>query len=227
MQATVRIWVSYFMLAFHQTMLTTLSNYVYGSFKSAPQIPTAYIASSIIGGVLKLPLGKTLNLWGRAEGLAISLLIYTIGMIILAACNGPNVYVAGYVLYWIGYYCIYLILEIFIADTTGLRNRAWAFAFSTTPFICTGFTAPLAVNSFIKTSGWRWGFGVFAITQPFVFGSLAVVFKYYEKKAEKLGIYKKQPSGRTVGQSILHYFHEFDGRSSNAVKCLTIPCVGD
>ena len=193
-------------------MLTSLSNYVYGSFSSAPQITTAYIASSIIGGVLKLPLGKILNLWGRAEGLTISLLIYIIGMIILAACNGPNTYAAGYVLYWIGYYCLYLILEIFIADTTGLRNRAWAFAFSTTPFICTAFTAPLAANSFIVTSGWWWGFGVFAITQPFVFGPLVFVFKYYEKKAEKLGIFRKQPSGRTVGQSIVYYFHEFDGK---------------
>ncbi|KAJ5579661.1 Siderochrome iron transporter 2 [Penicillium hispanicum] len=204
------IWVCYFMLAFHQTMLTSLSNYVFGSFKSAPQITTAYIASSIVGGVLKLPLGKTLNLWGRAEGLVISLVIYVIGMIILAACNGPNTFVGGYVLYWIGYYCLYLILEIFIADTTGLRNRAWAFAFSTTPFICTAFTAPLAAQSFITTSGWRWGFGAFAITQPFVFGPLAVVFKYYEKKAERLGTFHRIPSGRSLGQSIIHYIHEFD-----------------
>ncbi|KAJ5671497.1 hypothetical protein N7507_000624 [Penicillium longicatenatum] len=204
------IWVCYFMLAFHQTMLSNLSQYVLGSFNAGPQVTTAYITSAIVGGVLKLPLGKTLNLWGRAEGLFVSVVIYLIGMVILAACNGPNSFAAGYTLYWVGYYFIYLILEIFIADTTGLRNRAWAFAFSTTPFICTAFTAPLAVTSFIETSGWRWGFGVFAIVQPFVFVPLCAVFKFYEKKAQRLGVFKREPSGRTTWQSIIHYIHEFD-----------------
>jgi MFS family permease len=199
------------MLAFHQTMLSNLSQYVLGSFDAGPQVTTAYITSAIVGGVLKLPLGKTLNLWGRAEGLFVSVVIYLIGMVILAACNGPNSFAAGYTLYWVGYYFIYLILEIFIADTTGLRNRAWAFAFSTTPFICTAFTAPLAVTSFIETSGWRWGFGVFAIVQPFVFVPLCAVFKFYEKKAQRLGVLKREPSGRTTWQSIIHYIHEFDG----------------
>ncbi|KAJ5928224.1 hypothetical protein N7466_007180 [Penicillium verhagenii] len=204
------IWLCYFMLAFHQTMLSNLSQYVLGTFQAAPQVTTAYITAAIVGGVLKLPLGKTLNLWGRAEGLFISVVIYVIGMIILAACNGPNSFAAGYTLYWVGYYFIYLILEIFIADTTGLRNRAWAFAFSTTPFICTAFTAPLAVTSFIETSGWRWAFGAFAIIQPCVFIPLCLIFKFYEKKAQKLGVFKREPSGRTTLQSIIHYIHEFD-----------------
>ncbi|KAJ5721665.1 Siderochrome iron transporter 2 [Penicillium malachiteum] len=204
------IWLCYFMLAFHQTLLSNLTQYVYAEFSAAPQVTTAYITSAIIGGVLKLPLGKTLNLWGRAEGLAFSVIIYLLGMIILAACNGPNAFAAGYTLYWVGYYFIYLILEIFIADTTGLRNRAWAFAFSTTPFICTAFTAPLAATSFIQTSGWRWGFGVFAIVQPFVFFPLCGIFKFYERKAKKMGIIHREPSGRTTMQSIVYYFHEFD-----------------
>ena len=206
------------MLAFHQTMLTNLAFYIEGTFSSAPQITTAYITSAIVGGVLKLPLAKTLNLWGRAEGFAFAVVMYLIGMIILAACNGPSSFAAGYTIYWIGYYLIYLILEIFIADTTGLRNRAWAFAFSTTPFICTAFTAPLASTSFYnKTGGWRWAFGSFAIIQPFVFLPLCIVFKFYERKAIKLGVYVKRSSGRTYMQSIVKYFHEFDGKSAISV----------
>lgn len=217
-----RIWVCYFMLAFHQTMLGNLTTYAFSDFKSAPQVTTSYITANVVAGVLRLPLAKTLNLWGRAEGLLISLLVYVIGMIILAACNGPDAYVAGYTLYWIGYDCIYLILEIFIVDTTGLRNRAWAFAFSTTPFICTAFTAPLAANSFLVTSGWRWAFGAFTIVQPFVFIPLAIVFKYYEKKAAKLGIFKEEKSGRTTLQSIVHYIHEFDSKSRFILEISTM-----
>jgi MFS family permease len=200
-------------LALHQIILSNITVFVYSSLESAPQITNAYIMANIIGAVLKLPLAKTLNLWGRAEGMMISLVIYLVGMVVLAASNDPTTYAAGYTIYFIGYDCIYLLLQIFVADTTGLRNRAWAFAFSTTPFICTSFAGPLAAKSFEET-GWRWSFGVFAIVAPFVFVPLILVFKYYERKAEKLGLYHPQPSGRTWSQSVIHYFHEFDGESN-------------
>lgn len=200
------------MLALHSAVSSTLINYVYSSFQLAPQVSTSYILSTIIGGVLKLPLAKTLNLWGRAEALVFSTTVYTVGMVILAACNGPNAFAAGYVLYWIGYYCIYLILDIFVADTSGLRSRAFAFAFASTPFICTAFTGSLAAQDIYTNSGWRWGYGIFCIIQPLVFLPLAIVFKFYEKKAIKMGVWTPRKSGRTKLQSIVHYIHEFDGR---------------
>lgn len=214
------------MLAFHSAISSSLMNWVYGSFKSAPQISTSYILASIIGGVLKLPLAKTLQLWGRAEALLFSTAIYTLGMIILAACNGPNAFAAGYVLYWIGYYCIYLILDIFVADTTGLRSRAFAFAFASTPFICTAFTGSLAAQSIYNSSGWRWGYGIFCIIQPVVFCPLALLFKFYERKAIKMGVWQPRNSGRTKMQSIIHYFHEFDGKQKTTVfPFLAVFCI--
>ncbi|PWY93103.1 MFS general substrate transporter [Aspergillus sclerotioniger CBS 115572] len=204
------IWVCYFMLALHEYISTNVLYYAYSNFSNASQVTTAYILATIIGGVLKLPIGKLLGIWGRAEGLIVFVGVYVIGLIILAACNGPNSFAAGYVFYWIGYDAIYLILEIFIADTSGLRNRAFAFGFSTTPFICCAFTGSLAANSFIKTSGWRWAYGAFAIVQPFVFAPLICIFKYYERKAYKTGVLVHQDSGRTRFQSLIHYIHEFD-----------------
>ncbi|KAJ5902239.1 Siderochrome iron transporter 2 [Penicillium taxi] len=204
------IWVCFFMLALHSAIGSNLINYVYSDFSQAPQISTSYILASIIGGVLKLPVGKTLQLWGRAEALLVSICIYILGMIILAACNGANAFAAGYVLYWIGYYCIYLILDVFVADTSGLRSRAFAFAFASTPFICTAFTGSLAATSIRLSSGWRWGYGMFCIIQPAVFLPLVIVFKFYEKKAIGQGVWTRTPSGRTTIQSIIHYIHEFD-----------------
>ncbi|BCS02666.1 siderochrome iron transporter 2 [Aspergillus luchuensis] len=204
------IWVCYFMLALHEYISTNVLYYAYSNFSHASQVTTAYILATIIGGVLKLPIGKLLGIWGRAEGLIVFVIVYVLGLIILAACNGPNAFAAGYVFYWIGYDAIYLILEIFIADTSGLRNRAFAFGFSTTPFICCAFTGSLAANSFIKTSGWRWAYGAFAIVQPFVFAPLIFVFKYYERKAYKTGVLVRQDNGRTWFQSLIHYIHEFD-----------------
>jgi hypothetical protein len=199
------------MLALQQSIGTYVLFYAYSSFANAPAVETANILATIIGGVLKLPIAKTLNLWGRAEGFLVFVTVYIIGIIIIATCNGPNGYAAGYVLYWIGYDAIYLILDVFLADTSGLRNRAFAFGFASTPFICTAFTGPLAAQSFLTKSTWRWAYGAFAIIQPCVFLPLAVVFKFYQRRAENMGLFVREHSNRSALQSLVHYIHEFDG----------------
>lgn len=204
------IWVAYFMLALQQSIGLNVQYYAYSSFQSAPEISTANILGTIIGGVLTLPIAKILNLWGRAEGFLIFIVVYLVGIVILASCNGPDSYAAGYVLFVIGYDAIYLILNVFVADTSGLRNRAFAFAFVSTPFICTAFTGPRAAESWIRMTTWRWAYGAFAIIMPVVFAPLLVIFKYYQRKAEKLGLYKRERSGRSALQSIRHYILEFD-----------------
>jgi MFS family permease len=211
------IWVCFFMLAIQQSSTIQLNTAAYAEFVSAPQISVASILSTIIGGVLKLPIAKVLNIWGRAEGFLIFVCVYLVGMIIIASSNGPNTYAAGYVIYWIGYDAIYLILDIFVADTSGLRNRAFAFAFVNTPFICTAFTAPLLGAAYLNHSTWRWGYGSFVIIMFVVFMPLFTIFKFYQRKAVKLGLYVREPSGRTWTQSCAYYFHEFD-----VVGCLIL-----
>ncbi|KAH8788616.1 MFS transporter [Diaporthe sp. PMI_573] len=204
------IWVCFFMLALQQGTTTILNMNAYAKFMSAPQIETANILATVVGGVIKLPIAKLLNIWGRAEGFFFFVWVYLIGMIIIATSNGPDAYAAGYVIYWVGYDAIYLIMDVFVADTSGLRNRAFAFAFVGTPFICTAFTAPLAAQSLLNLTTWRWGYGVFTIVMFFVFTPLALVFKFYSLKAQKMGLFKREKSGRSFAQSFVHYCHEFD-----------------
>jgi MFS family permease len=204
------IWVCFFMLALQQGTTTILNMNAYAKFMSAPQIETANVLATIVGGVIKLPIAKLLNVWGRAEGFFFFVCVYLVGMIIIASSNGPDAYAAGYVIYWVGYDAIYLIMDVFVADTSGLRNRAFAFAFVGTPFICTAFTAPLAAQSLLNMTTWRWGYGAFTIIMFFVFTPLAVVFKFFSLKAQKLGLFKREESGRSLLQSLIHYCHEFD-----------------
>ena len=198
------------MLALQSSVGFNTLYYAYSSFSTAPQVTTANILSSIIGGVIKLPIAKLLNIWGRAEGFVLFLGVYVVGIIIMAACNGPNGYAAGYTIFYVGYSALYFILDVFVADTSGLKNRAFAFAFVSTPFICTAFTGPLLAQAIIEGPGWRWCFGIFAIIMPVLFLPLAVVFKYYQIKANKLGLFNRVASNRTTIQSIIHYIHEFD-----------------
>ncbi|CAI7565671.1 unnamed protein product [Penicillium palitans] len=204
------IWLCFFVLSMQSSISSNVIYYAYANFASAPQISQAFIVSTIIGGVLQLPIAKTLNIWGRAEGFLALLLVFILGLIVIASCNGPNGFAAGYTLYWIGYTALNFILTVFVADASGLRNRAFVYAFIGTPTICTAFVGPLVAQAFLVHSTWRWAYGCFAIITFFLFVPLALVFKFYQRKAEKLNLFVRVPSGRTTAQSFVHYFHEFD-----------------
>ncbi|GAB1217887.1 hypothetical protein ATERTT37_007130 [Aspergillus terreus] len=206
----VLVWLSFFLLAFQSSISTNVIHNAYASFEVAPAVSTASIVASVVSGVVKLPAAKLLNIWGRTEGFLVFVGVYLVGLILLAACNGPNAYAVGYVFYWVGYDAIFLILDVFMADTSGLRNRAFAFGFASTPFICTAFTGPLAAQSFIEHASWRWAYGAFAVVTPFIFLPLAGVFKFYQRKAERMYIFAREPSGRNMMQSVVYYINEFD-----------------
>jgi len=65
-----------------------LSVYVTSSFALLPLTSTASIVSSIVGGVVKLPTAKFVDLIGRAEGFAIMTGFATIGTCLLHASLG-------------------------------------------------------------------------------------------------------------------------------------------
>ena len=101
-------------------------------------------------------------------------------------------------------------LDVFLADTSSLKNRALWFSFTTAPYIATTFIGPPAAHSIYKTSGWPWGFGMFAIITPFM--TLPIFFILYgnQRKAAKQGVLIKEKSGRSFAQSVSYYFLEFD-----------------
>ncbi|EED16028.1 siderochrome-iron transporter, putative [Talaromyces stipitatus ATCC 10500] len=206
----VLIWVCFFVLSMQSSISNNMIYYAYASFASAPQISQSFILATIIGGVIQLPIAKMLNLWGRAEGFLIFLSIFILGLIVIASCDGPKGFAAGYTLYNVGYTALNFILSVFVADASGLRNRAFAYAFTGTPSICTAFVGPLAAQALYEHSTWRWAYGCFAIIAFVIFTPLALIFKFYQRKAEKLNILVREHSGRTLWQSIVYVFHEFD-----------------
>jgi MFS family permease len=104
------------------------------------------------------------------------------------------------------------VLSVVVADTSSLSNRALAFAYTSSPYIATAFAGPAAAESFYNTSGWRWAFGCFTIITPVISLPIFAILWLHQRKAVKLGVLVRQPSGRTIFQSIWHYFIEFDGK---------------
>lgn len=96
---------------------------------------------------------------------------------------------------------------------TKLKNRGLAYAFTSSPYIITAFAGPKVADRFYYEVSWRWGFGCWAIIFPIVAAPLYFVLKSTLRKAEKQGHRIKEPSGRTIFQSIKYWALEFDSES--------------
>lgn len=97
-----RIWIITFVDSMQQTMGFQLSPYVTSSFALHSLTATTGIVSGIVGGLVKLPLAKMLDIWGRPQGFLLMDAFLILGLIMMAACNNVETYAAAQVFYWIG-----------------------------------------------------------------------------------------------------------------------------
>lgn len=105
------------------------------------------------------------------------------------------------------YYCV----TVFIADTSSLKNRAFAYAWMNSPFIITAWIGGPIAASFLDGAGWRWGFGTFAIVGAVASCPIVFLFAWSHRKAKRMGVLQpRQPSGRSFLQNVKHYCLEFD-----------------
>jgi len=129
----------------------------------------------------------------------------------MAGCTNVSIYAGAQVFYWVGFNGMSYILNVFMADTSDIKNRALVFAFSTTPYIGTTFAGPALAQRFYQESTWQWGHGVWTIILPlFCAPFLWIVFRN-QMKAKKAGLVRKSTtSDRSLGEKISYYFWEFD-----------------
>lgn len=216
--AYIFTWIIYFVDSMQEGTTGLLISYVTSSFAKHSLTPTVGIMSSIIGGVSKLTLAKILDVFGRPQGYLLSIMLATLGMVMMAATNNVETFAAAQVFYWVGMDGIGYTLSVALADMSSLRNRGLALAFANSPFIITAWINGRIANAFyhLKSNGsfsgpgFRWAFGAFAIITPAVTLPLFVLFVFNLRKAVQLGVIKQTKFARTPMQSFSHYSREFD-----------------
>ena len=111
--------------------------------------------------------------------------------------------------------------SIFIADTSSLKNRGFAFAFVSSPYIITVWIGGPLATAVLNGVGFRWGFGVFAIVIPVICAPLYFLFVWNYRKAKKSGLIPLQhENNRSLLQSTKYYLIQFD------VVGLLLICAG-
>ncbi|KAK0712758.1 major facilitator superfamily domain-containing protein [Lasiosphaeria miniovina] len=208
--AYLTIWLIFFVDAMQQGMATALTPYVTSEFALHSLTATTGIIAYLIGGLIKLPLAKVLDIWGRPQGFILMVACLTLGLIMMAACQNVQTYAAAQVFYWVGYNGISYSISVFIADTSALKNRALMFAFASSPYIITVWvTGPLA-TAFLEGPGFRWGFGAFAIITPVICTPLLSLFYINYKKAHEAGLIPERVSRGNFWQTTWYYIIQFD-----------------
>ncbi|KAL4782686.1 major facilitator superfamily domain-containing protein [Aspergillus varians] len=189
---------------------TTLNPYITSEFGKHGLLTVVSVVSTILGGSSKLTLAKIVDIWGRIEGFIFMVVIITIGLIMKATCKTIEMYAAAHTLYWVGHIGLLYIIEIMLADMTSLRNRMIMIGINGTPGICSVFAGPKIAALFYKNLNFRWAFGAFAIMLVGVCLPVVIVMLLMQRKAEKNGFLRREPSGRVWWQNIVHYAVEFD-----------------
>ena len=87
-----------------EVVLRAMNPYVVSAFRLHSLTAAVGIMSSVIGGLTKIPLAKLLDIWGRPQGLLLSLFVWVVGYIMMAGCKNVETYAAAQVFSSTGYF---------------------------------------------------------------------------------------------------------------------------
>ncbi|KAH8199553.1 hypothetical protein TruAng_006304 [Truncatella angustata] len=206
----LNIWLLYFVNAFQSSILSNLLPYVTSDFETHSLLNVIYIVADAVTAACYIPLSKILDVWGRAEGFLIMTCSATLGLVLMAVCRDLPTFCAAYVFYSLGFGGMTYCVDVITADSSKLKNRGLAYAFTSSPYIITAFAGAKASEGFYYNISWRWGFGAFSIIFPVVAAPLYFILKSNLKKAEKQGTLVREKSNRTILQSVWYYTVQFD-----------------
>ena len=156
-------------------------------------------------------MSKIADVFGRFEAFSLSVFIYVIGYIQQAASNSVRTYAAAQIFYAAGSTGLQILIQIFIADTSDLLNRALCATIPDVPFLFTVWIGPQLAQSILRTTTWRLGYGIWAMILPITFSPLALALFVNQKKAARRGMLpKSQFEGQTILETAKTLWYELD-----------------
>ena len=178
--------------------------------------------------VIKPPMAKIANVFGRLEAFSLSIFLYTIGYIQEAGSNNVKTFASAQIFYSAGSTGLQILQQIFIADTSDLLNRALFSSLPDMPFLVTVWIGAPIADSILSETTWRWGYGIWAIVLPVAFMPLGLALLLSVRKAAKLKLLPPSPwKGQSVLGGLKSLWYELDVMGllllSAAISLILIP----
>lgn len=96
-----------------EVLIRALTPYVTSSFRLHSLTAATGVVSSIVGGLVQIPLAKILDTWGRPQGLTLMLVVWVLGFVMMACCNNVETYAAAQVFSTVGCVAVYCLSLVF------------------------------------------------------------------------------------------------------------------
>lgn len=161
--------------------------------------------------VIKPPMAKVADVFGRLESFSIAAFLYVIGYVQMAASKNIQTYASAQIFYYAGTTGLQILQQIFIADTSDLLNRALWSNLPDLPYLVTVWAGPPLAERILETTTWRWGYGMWTIILPVAFLPLAISLFINQRKAARLNMLPPSPlQGRSAMQIVKHLWFELD-----------------
>ena len=131
-------------------------------------------------------MAKIANVFGRLEAFSVSAFLYLAGYIQMAGSDSVKTFASAQIFYSAGSTGLQILIQIFVADTSDLLNRALFSSLPDMPFLITVWVGPPIANSLLAHTTWRWGYGVWTIVLPVAFMPLALSLFLNMRRAAKV-----------------------------------------
>ncbi|KAH7198839.1 major facilitator superfamily domain-containing protein [Fusarium flagelliforme] len=164
-----------------QTRLAYQS-YATSSFDLHSYLSTINVLRNVIAVAVQPSAAKIADVFGRFEVIAISTVLYTLGIAIEASAGSVEVFCTGSMIYQTGYTCIVLLLEVLIADFSSMRARVFFSYLPAVPFLINTWISGNITSAVLETTSWRWGLGMWAIIYPLASLPLLSCLYFLERK---------------------------------------------
>lgn len=172
---------------------TNLTIFATSAFKAHSLVSTVLVVQGVVLSVAKPPMSKIADVFGRFEAFGLSVLFCVIGFIQQAGSNSVNTYAAAQIFYSAGQTGLQILIQIFIADTSDLVNRALCSTIPDIPFLANVWLGPALAETILTKLNWRWGYGIWSIVLPIAFLPLALALVINQRKAAMRGILPTSP----------------------------------
>ncbi|KAI4087424.1 MAG: hypothetical protein LQ344_006814 [Seirophora lacunosa] len=201
-----------------------------GAFSSHSLVSIVLVVQGVVSAVIKPPMAKIANAFGRLEAFSISVFLYVIGYIQMAGSNSVRTFAAAQIFYSAGNTGFQILQQIFIADTSDLLNRALWSSLPDVPFLVTVWVGAPIADSLLSRTTWRWGYGIWTIVLPVAFLPLALALFLNMRKAKKLNQLAPPPwKGQDFFGGVKNIWNELDIMGllllSAACSLILIPCT--
>ncbi|KAK4169369.1 siderophore iron transporter mirC [Cladorrhinum sp. PSN259] len=190
----------------------SLAAFAVSSFNNHSLLSTVYVVQGVVNAVIKPPMAKIADVFGRLEAFSICIVLCVLGYIQMAASQNVQTYASAQIFYSAGSTGLQILQQVFIADTSDFLNRALFSSLPDSPFLVTVWIGPAIAAAILATTSWRVGYAVWAIILPIAFLPLGLTLLLNGRKAEKLGLIPKKPTkaSRPFGESVSHLLRELD-----------------